>query len=76
MSAVNFLDSNVIIYLFDSTNDGKRKRSEAIVEDGIKQGTVCISYQVVQETLNVMLRKINMSREEIEIFFNDVLAPL
>ena len=76
MSAVNFLDSNLFIYLLDGSNEQKQQRAMELVQDSLKNGTGCISYQVVQETMNILLRKIGVSTEETHTFFNTVLAPL
>lgn len=76
--SVDFLDSNVLVYLFDETNDEKRTRATALVEDGLKSGGAVISFQVVQETLNVLTRKIAtpLAHEDALQFLDDVLVPL
>ena len=76
MSAVNFLDSNVFVYLLGGSDESKQQRALELVQEGLENGTGCVSYQVVQETMNVMLRKIGVSTEETHTFFNTVLAPL
>lgn len=76
MNAINFLDSNIFIYLLDSSNENKQQAALELVQDGLEKGKACISYQVVQETLNIMLRKIGVSTGEAHTFFNTVLAPL
>ena len=76
MSAANFLDSNLFIYLLDRSSSSKQQRAFELIQDGLENGTACISYQVVQETLNVMLRKIGVSTEDAHSFFNTVLSPL
>ena len=57
MSA-DFFDSTVFVYLLDETAPGKRARAEALVRSGIEARTARISFQVVQETLNVVTRKL------------------
>ena len=76
MSAVDFLDSNLFIYLLDGSDERKRQRALELVQDSLENGTGCISYQVVQETMNILLRKVGVSTEEAHTFFNTVLAPL
>lgn len=76
MSADAFLDTNVLVYMFDETDDIKRRRAEQLVTRGIEAGTVCISYQVVQETLNVATRRLGFSRSDSLTLLADVLAPL
>jgi predicted nucleic acid-binding protein len=51
----DFLDSNVFVYLIDPDST-KRTTARAVVERALSRGGT-ISFQVVQETLNVMLRK-------------------
>ena len=57
-----FFDSNVVLYLL-SDNQTKANRCEEIVE----QGGV-ISVQVLNECVNVMLKKLKMARPEIDEF--------
>ena len=76
MSADAFIDTNVFIYLFDETDEGKRQRAEDVVYRALAEGTGCISFQVVQETLNVVTRKLGASPADARRFLDDVLAPL
>lgn len=57
-----FFDSNVVLYLL-SDNETKANCCEEIVE----QGGV-ISVQVLNECVNVMLKKLKMARPEIDEF--------
>lgn len=74
----DFLDSNVFVYLFDETDERKRSISGRIVESGLQNNSAVISFQVVQETLNVVTRKLAtpMIAEGARNFMEDVLAPL
>ena len=76
MSAEDFLDTNILVYMLDETDDIKRRRAEQLVTRGIEAGTACISYQVVQETLNVVTRRLGFSYGDSRTLFADVLAPL
>ena len=76
MSVEDFLDTNVLVYMFDETDEGKRQRAEQLVRRSIEMGTGCISYQVVQETLNVVTRKLGFSTRDARALFADVLTPL
>ncbi len=76
MSADAFLDTNIFLYMFDETDKIKRRRAEELVRRGIETGTVCISYQVVQETLNVATRRLGFSYSDSRTLLADVLAPL
>ena len=75
----DFIDSNVFVYLFDETDDRKRGMAERIVEAGLQANSASISYQVVQETLNVITGPklaTPMSVEDAGSFMEEVLAPL
>lgn len=76
MSADVFLDSNVLIYLFDETDARKNQRAENVVRQSLETGRGCISYQVVQETINVVTRKLDATREDAREFLDRVLIPL
>lgn len=76
MSADKFIDSNVFVYLFDKTDANKRQCAENLVQQAFQQGTACISYQVVQETINVITRKLDATAEEARRLLDDVLIPL
>lgn len=76
MSVEHFLDTNVVLYMLDETDDGKRRRAERLVRRSIEMGTGCISYQVVQEALNVATRKLGFSAGDASALLRDVLAPL
>ena len=49
----SFLDSNVILYAFDERNEAKQARAREILNVA-RQPEFCISFQVVQEVLNVI----------------------
>ncbi len=76
MSAENFLDTNVIIYMLDETDVDKRKRAEALVNENLEQGNGCISFQVVQETINVLVHKLGFRTEDLRQMLERVLIPL
>src|SRR5918995_1894627 len=73
-----FIDSNVFVYLFDETDDRKRKAAERIVDSALQTHNASISFQVVQETLNVLTRNLPtpMSVEGAKDFLRQVLVPL
>ena len=64
MSVENFLDTNVFVYLFDETDDNKREIAERLVHGGLRNNASYISFQVVQETIHVITRKLNASPEK------------
>jgi predicted nucleic acid-binding protein len=77
MSA-DFIDSNVFVYLFDEVDHRKRKAAESLVSRGLESGQACISFQVVQETLNVITRKLvtPVTPDDARRFLDRILAPL
>lgn len=52
-----FLDSNVFVYAFDETDERKRGIARELVLRSLRDTTGVISYQVVQEVLNVITTK-------------------
>ena len=76
MSAEDFLDTNIFVYMFDETDPIKRQRAETLVRDSLTNMTGCISYQVVQETLNVLIQRLNVSVESTMQMLDDILIPL
>ncbi len=73
---VDFLDTNILIYMLDERAETKRSKARSLVEQGLRQGSAVISYQVVQETLNAMTRKLGASPSDARAMFRDVLVPL
>ncbi len=73
-----FIDTNVFVYLFDETDDRKRIKAKEIVRTALETRSARISHQVVQETLNVVTRKLPapMTVEKARQFLEQVLMPL
>ena len=76
MSVENFLDTNVFVYLFDETDNYKREIAEGLVHEALQNNTSCISYQVVQETINVITQKLHATPGKARQLFDHVLLPL
>ena len=76
MSADSFLDTNIIIYRLESDDLKKYKRAEELVQSGLLEGRCCISQQVLQEALNVAIKKLNFSFEDAERLLDKTLLPL
>jgi predicted nucleic acid-binding protein len=76
--SVDFIDSNVFVYLFDETDPRKRAIAERLIEDALMEANGCISYQVVQEVLNVVTRRFEppASPEDARMLLDRVLLPL
>ena len=78
MSAVDFLDTNVLLYMFDRRAPVKQATAKQLVSDALTHGSGVISFQVVQESLNTLTRKARavMTAVDASHFLQDVLAPL
>ena len=76
MSVDNFIDTNVFIYLFDETSVEKSRTAEELIRQSLENGSGCISYQVVQETLSIVTRKLKASPEEARQLLDNILEPL
>jgi predicted nucleic acid-binding protein len=76
--SVDFIDSNVFVYLVDEADPAKHAVSRRIVDEALSSASGVISFQVVQETLNVLTRKLKViARAEDAIdFMRQVLQPL
>jgi predicted nucleic acid-binding protein len=77
MSA-DFIDTNVFLYLFDDTAAVKRRAAENLIQAGLESGAATISFQVVQEFLNVVTRKLQTpaTLEEAQRLLDTVLVPM
>jgi predicted nucleic acid-binding protein len=74
----SFLDSNILIYLFDQDpSSSKRHVARRLLEDAI-DGEGAISFQVIQELLNVLTRPPSpiATDAEAEEFTRDTLSVL
>jgi len=78
MSDKYFLDTNVLVYSIDLTSPLKRERARNLVTDGTTSKLGVISYQVVQEFVNVALGKFRsvVVRTDLEEFLRGVLFPM
>lgn len=73
-----FLDTNIILYQFDYEDLGKQTIAKQIVRDGVREGNLSLSYQVVQEFISVALRKnrIQMEPAHAEAYMRNTLMPM
>ncbi len=78
MSGRFFLDTNIFVYTFDPNAPSKSKKAAQLIRRAVDSGEGMISYQVVQEFLNVALRRFSpaMSTAEAEQYLVTVLRPL
>ena len=74
----NFLDSNVLIYSIDDKAPRKKDIARGIVDRALYAKDSTISFQVIQETLNVITTKfkIRMTADDARRFLHDTLFPL
>ena len=74
----SFLDTNIFVYTFDTKEPAKRNTAQNLVAQGLEDRSAAISYQVVQEFLNVATRKFvtPMRAHEAEEYLDRVLMPL
>ena len=78
MSVASFFDTNVLLYTLGDVDQRKRDTANTLIVDAIAADNCCISYQVVQETLNVITRKLTptMTSEDKQGFVDRMLLPL
>jgi len=73
-----FLDTNIFVYSFDHGEPQKATLAEKLITRAVTSGLGAVSYQVVQEFLNVGLRKFGtvMTGTEMERYFLRIFLPL
>ena len=73
-----FLDTNILVYSFDGNSPAKQEVARELISVGLTSGKAVISYQVVQEFMNVSTRKFQqpLSYADAEKYFDQVLDPL
>lgn len=73
----DFLDSNVPLYMFDTTDPRKREIAVRVVTRALEAEAV-ISHQVVQEVLNVLVHRLRatVSLADALEFYRVVLLPM
>jgi predicted nucleic acid-binding protein len=78
MSDKYFIDTNIFVYSFDLVDPRKAQIAEELVTRGVGSRSGVISYQVVQEFINVSLRRFKtaMTVAELELYFFKVLLPM
>lgn len=71
------MDTNIIVYAFDSPGSPKREASDKLIKEA-HQGKGCISFQVIQEFLNVATRKFvsPIKHEDAQIYLSKILFPI
>ncbi len=73
-----FIDTNIFVYCFDDRQPDKKVRALFLIAEGLQTGNGMISWQVIQEFLNVSTRKfmVPLKPEDARIYLQKVLHPL
>jgi predicted nucleic acid-binding protein len=73
-----FLDANVFVYTFDASAPAKRAVAQELVERALTTRQGLISYQVVQEFLNVAGSRFAepLTVQDRRLYLDQVLIPL
>lgn len=76
--SVDFLDTDVFIYALDETDARKHAIAEQVIRAAVQTPQATISFQVVQETLNVLVSKLSKryTPEAARSYLQSVLIPL
>lgn len=78
MSAKCFLDTNIFVYSFDQSNPTKATTARTLIQDHLRDRTGVISFQVVQEFLNVATKRFPafIASPDAELYIATVFHPL
>ena len=78
MNGKYFIDTNIFIYSFDTTNPTKQQTAKKLINKALYEFSGCISYQVIQEFLNVATQKFDtpLSSTDCQKYLASVLDPL
>jgi predicted nucleic acid-binding protein len=78
MNARFFLDTNIFVYSFDKSSAAKQGRATKLIREAVATRKGMVSYQVVQEFLNVALRRFiqPLTVEEAQQYLGTVFRPL
>lgn len=73
-----FIDTNILVYTFDNRSVEKRDIARKIIQDALTTGNGIISFQVLQEFLNVALKKFAkpLSSSDAKTYCENVCIPL
>jgi len=78
MKGKYFIDTNIFIYTFDPSSPQKQALARKLVAKALEDSQGVISFQVIQEFLNVATRKFKIPLEsrDCTLYLRSVLAPL
>lgn len=76
MSDRYFLDTNIIVYVYESEDLNKQKIAKELIIKGVSNNTASISYQVIQEFVNVATKKFKspIKWSDCQLFIDRSLA--
>ena len=78
MNGSAFLDTNIFVYTFDAREPAKQDQARQLVGQALSNQQGIISFQVIQEFLNVATRKFAqpLSHADCRVYLEQVLSPL
>jgi predicted nucleic acid-binding protein len=78
MNVKYFLDTNVIVYAFGHSAPEKAPVAQHLITEGAAEKQAVVSFQVVQEFINVALRsfRVAIARPDLESFVLTALFPM
>jgi len=78
MSAKFFIDTNLFVYSFDSRAKKKQRKAKEIITEALSKNTGIISFQVIQEFLNVATKKFSqpLTIKDSKHYLSKILYPL
>lgn len=73
-----FIDTNIFVYSFDGRDKSKQKKAREIIETALSDRNGMISFQVVQEFINIAAKKFEtpFTPKEQLTYLEEVLDPL
>lgn len=77
MSVESFLDTNLFIYQLEASDPQKSQIADKLIRQAVETGNACISFQVVQECMNTVLRKaeVPLDVSSARAYLDHVLSP-
>ena len=73
-----FVDTNIFVYSFDSSAKKKQRKAKDVIAEALAPNSGIISFQVIQEFLNVATRKFRrpLTVRDSKFYLDRVLFPL
>jgi predicted nucleic acid-binding protein len=69
MSGKAFFDTNILVYTFDARDPRKQSVARSLIAEALDNGDAVISYQIVQEFVNVARRKLEKPLRSEDLVF-------